>query len=114
MSVRERPELPFEAFAQFDCTVCGRVALTSFGGVAAQHPVVRSFHRRRGSSLRDRPYWEIDQFVTGDHLEVVSRDPWHVAVSFPACGDVCRVEVDGDLRGVETTIVPGRARDAGE
>lgn len=98
--------IEFDAAAVFDCTVCGLSAMTSFGGIAYGHPAVEAFHRRRGESLRDRPYWEVGQYVAGDHTEVVSRDPWLVRVSFFADGDACRVDIDGNLDVVRTEIAP--------
>jgi ribosomal protein S27E len=95
----------FDAVASFDCAVCGRQALTSFGSVASRHPDVRAFYRRRGTSLRGRPYWELPQYVTDDHMTVRSRDPWLVAVTFHAAGDACRVEVDGSLEVVDVEVV---------
>jgi ribosomal protein S27E len=47
-----------ELLAAFDCGVCGRRAVTSFGGLAYRHPAVEEFHRERGASLHDRPYWK--------------------------------------------------------
>jgi len=99
--------IAFEALAAFECAVCGRRTVTSFGGIASQTPEVEQFHRRRGASLRDRPYWEIPQYVAGDHVRVVSRDPWSVGVSFFANGDACHVEIDGDLAVDRIEIVPG-------
>lgn len=97
------------ATARFGCTVCGRVVETSFGGVAARDPIVQAFLERRGDPLRDRPYWSVPQFVSGEHVEVLDREPWRVRVSFYADGDACRVEMDGDLAVVEATVVPGGA-----
>lgn len=96
-----------EAIPVFDCAVCSRTAMTSFGGLASRHPAVEAFHRRRDASLDDRPYWEIPQYVAGDHVAVVSRDPWLVRVSFYAADDACHVDIDGDLDVVETEVVPG-------
>lgn len=95
-----------DAVAVFDCTVCGLSAMTSFGGLAYQNPTVEAFHRRRGESLRDRPYWEVGQYVAGDHTEIVSRDPWLIRVSFFVDGDACHVEIDEGLEIVKTEIVP--------
>jgi ribosomal protein S27E len=100
-------QLDFEVLPAFDCAVCGRRAMTSFGGLAAQHPAVEEFHRERGTSLEDRPYWEIPQYVSGEHVRIVSRDPWLARISFFADGDACHVEIDGDLDVVEVEVVAG-------
>jgi len=105
--------IEFEALAAFECTVCGRRTVTSFGGIAYQTPEVEQFHHRRGEPLRDRPYWEVPQYVTGDHVRVVSRDPWSVRVSFFADGDACHVEIDGDLEVAKIEIVPGESPSTG-
>lgn len=103
-----------DAVASFDCAVCGRQALTSFGAVAFRHPDVRAFYRRRGTSFRDRPYWERPQYVTDDHLDVRSRDPWRVRVSFHVAGDACYVDLDGSLDVVGVEIAQGGAPARGE
>lgn len=97
----------FDSVAAFDCRVCGRQVVTSFGGIASLHPIVESFHSLRGVSLEDTYYWEIDQFISGEHVGVLSEDPWLVRVSFYADGDACHVDIDDSLEVVETTIVPG-------
>jgi ribosomal protein S27E len=100
--------ISFELLARFDCAVCGRRLVTSFGALAAAEPEVEAFHRRRGTSFAERPYWEIPQYVSDEWVEVVSRDPTRVRVTFVRDGDTCRVDIDDELRVVETTIVPGR------
>lgn len=103
--------IEFDAVGVFECTVCGRQAITSFGVIAYRHPTVRTFHSRRGEPLRDRRLWEVDQFVVGEHVEVLSRDPWSVGVSFYADGDACHVEIDETLEVARTEIVPGERSD---
>lgn len=96
-------DLGFDVLAQFACGVCDREMLTSFGALAYRIPPVRRFHRRRGVDLRDRPYWQIPQFVTDDHTTVHSRDPWRVGVAFHVEGETCRVTFDGDLSILDVT-----------
>lgn len=103
--------LGFDAVPIFTCTVCGRLVVTSFGAIARRDPTVEAFHDRRGDSLEDHRYWEVVQYVTDDHVEVVSRDPWLVRVSFRAAGDACRVEIDGSLEVRRCEIVAGGAPD---
>ena len=102
-------EIEFDAAPTFTCSVCGRRAVTSVGALAARHPAVREFHDERGESLDDRRYWEIDQYVAGQHVEVRSRDPWLFCVSFHAAGDACHVEIDGTLEVVRVEIAAGEA-----
>lgn len=102
-------EIPFEAVAAYCCTVCGREAVTSFGSIAYRHPDVRGFHERREASLSDRRIWEIGQYVAGEGVEVHSRDPWLVRVTFRADEDVCQVEIDDDLDVVAVEITADEA-----
>lgn len=102
--------IEFDVAAIFECTVCAREVITSFATIAYWHPRVRTFHRRRGDPIRDRRLWEVDQFVGGDHVEVRSRDPLAVRVSFYADGDACHVDVDDCLDVVDVEIVSDDAR----
>jgi DNA-binding transcriptional ArsR family regulator len=95
----------FEAVAAFECGVCSRRTTMTFGALAIRHPAVRTFHRRRGAPLRDRRYWEIGQYVADENVEVLSRDPWRVRVSFFEDGDALHVEFDETLDGVRTETV---------
>lgn len=99
--------IPFEAVAEYTCTVCGRQVVTSFGSIAYRHPDVQGFHERREASLSDRRLWEIGQYVAGEGVEVRSRDPWLIRASFYADGDACHAEIDGALEVVRTEIVAG-------
>jgi len=96
--------IAFDVAAAFDCPVCGRRTMTSFGGVAARDERVRAFHRERDAALTDRPYWEIPQFVGGEGVDAVSRGPWRVTVTFRAAGDRCRATVDGSLTVTDVTV----------
>jgi DNA-binding transcriptional ArsR family regulator len=96
--------LGFEALARFECTVCRRSGVLSFGGVALQHPEVLAFHHRRDEFPLDRPYWTVPQFVTDEHTTIESRDPWRVRVEFPVAGDVLEARVDGSLDVVATRV----------
>ncbi|AUX10827.1 ArsR family transcriptional regulator [Halalkaliarchaeum desulfuricum] len=97
--------IPFDAVAEYGCTVCGRRAVMSFGSIAYRHPDVQGFHRRREASFSDRRLWEIGQYVGGEGVTVRSRDPWLVQVTFLADGDACHVEIDGDLEVKRVEIV---------
>lgn len=96
--------IQYDTVASFDCTVCGRQIMTSFGSIASRDPVVEEFLHRRGESLHDCRYWEIDQYVADDTVAVISRDPWRVRVSFYADGDACHVEIDDQLEIVKSEI----------
>ena len=106
--------IAFDVAATYDCLVCGRFVLTSFGAIASQHPTVRSFHRDRGEALRDRRMWEIEQFVGGEHTEIDRREPLVVCVTFYAGGDACHVSMGENLEVQRIDIVQGGANRIGE
>lgn len=95
--------LGFEALARFECTVCRRSGVVSFGGVALQRPEVLAFHHRRDVFPFERPYWTVPQLVTDEYTTIESRDPWRISVEFPVAGDVLEAELDGSLN-VETRV----------
>ncbi|WP_049979740.1 DUF7351 domain-containing protein [Halolamina rubra] len=97
----------FDVVGRFECGVCGRSAVVGVTTVASQHPVVRTFHRRRGAPIDDRPYWEYSQHVAHEHVDVASGD--RVRVSFFEDGDACHATLDDDLDVVEVEVVPGGA-----
>ena len=99
--------IAFDVAATYDCLVCGRFVLTSFGAIASHHPTVRSFHRDRGAALRDRRLWEIEQFVGGEYTDIDRRDPLTVRVTFHAGGDTCHVSIGEDLEVRRIDIVRG-------
>lgn len=99
--------LSFDRLARFDCRVCGRSVVTSFGAVAARHPAVESFLEARDVDLDDRYYWKIPQYMTDEQVEVLADDPTRVRVTFHADGEACRVVLDGDLEVVETRVDGG-------
>jgi len=103
--------ISFDVVATFDCRVCGRHAVAGATTVASQHPVVRTFHRRRGAALDDGPYWTRRHHVAHDHVEVLSAEPQQVRVSFFEDGDACRVTLDDGLGVTGVEVVPGGAAD---
>lgn len=96
-------ETPFSVLPTFNCGVCGRRVVTSFGALAARDPRVQAFHERHGVNLDDRHYWEIEQFVTDEHDEILSEEPLRVRVTFEAGDEICRVVLDADheVRDIE-------------
>ena len=97
------PETPFAVLPQFACGVCGRDVITSFGALAVRDERVQSFHQRHGVALDERRYWEIDQFVTDEHTEILTETPLRVQVRFTAGDETCRVVLDDshEVRTVE-------------
>lgn len=93
-----------EVLLRFECTDCGEIRRSAVGALASQHPDVKRFHHKRDTSVRDRRYWEIEQWITDDYMEIVSTDPWCFEVSFYAEGDACTVTVTDGFEVVNVTI----------
>lgn len=81
------------------CDVCERTQYTAIGGAVLDHPAVLAFH---DEDPRTGPYWANPYLLTNRHVEVRSREPWRVDVTFERDGERLVVTVDGDLSVVET------------
>lgn len=101
-----RDTLDVDVQAVFDCAVCDRRVVTSFGTLALWHEDVESFLQERDASLAERPYWSVEQAMTDRHTTVVSENPSRYEVSFRADGEVCSAEFDDSLRVVDLSIDP--------
>jgi hypothetical protein len=101
------PTVDPEVAAAYDCTVCGRQVMTGFAALASRHQEVAAFLAERGRAPGEDRYWERPAWITGEHLDVVSRDPWRVEVCVPAEDDVCVVTFDGDLAVVDASVEAG-------
>lgn len=98
-----------DCFAAFDCTVCGRNLVTSFGALALGHPDVEAFFEARGRPLSDRPYWTIEAVMRDANVEFRSEDPPRLSVTYHEGADACRVTIDGDFDVVTTEVVDGES-----
>ncbi|WP_265109007.1 winged helix-turn-helix domain-containing protein [Halosolutus halophilus] len=85
--------------AQCEHTLCSAVGLR----LLDQSDVV-SFHRERGVSLDERPYWTLPWCVSDEYTRVSDRDPLRLEVRIPLAGDELRVTMDEDLTVLETRI----------
>lgn len=101
-----RDTLDIDVQAVFDCTICDRRVVSSFGMLALWHEDVRSFLRDHDESLLERPYWAVEQAMTDDHTALVSEDPFRYRVEFPTDDRVCRVEFSDDLDVVDLSVSP--------
>lgn len=99
--------ISFDVVVHFDCRVCGRHAVAGPPTVAATHPAVGTFHRRRGAALDDGPYWTRRHHVAHDHVDVVSAAEPRVRVSFFEDGDACHVTLGDGLDVASVDVVPG-------
>ena len=101
---RDHPLERFDVLPAFECRVCSGTITTSFGAIAATDPDVESFIERYGSGNDHRNYWELEQYVTDRHVELLSEEPWRVSVTFPADKKRCRVTIDGEHEIIRTEI----------
>lgn len=85
---------PSEVLPRFECRVCGGTIVTSFGALATRVPAVRAFHESHDIDTQSVYYWEMDQFVTDEHVEILSTGPWRLQVSFHVDDESCRVVMD--------------------
>jgi len=100
--VRDDDALGLEVRVDHHCVQCDHHLLSSVGlGLLDQSDVVAA-HRAHGIDLSTRPYWTLPWCVTDRHTEVVSTDPWRIAVEIPL---VEMIEDPADSR--ETPVPDG-------
>lgn len=87
-----------------ECGQCGHTLCSAAGLRLLDHPEVVGFHRDRGVSLADRPYWTLPWCVSDEYTRPVQREPWRIELSIPLSGDELRVTLDDDLEVVRTEI----------
>ncbi|WP_252700369.1 winged helix-turn-helix domain-containing protein [Natronosalvus vescus] len=87
-----------------ECVQCGHTLCSAAGLRLLDHSEVVSFHRERGVSLDERPYWTLPWCVSDEYTRIVGRDPYRLEVRMPVGGDVMRVRLDSDLDVLETAI----------
>jgi DNA-directed RNA polymerase subunit RPC12/RpoP len=87
-----------------ECVVCERLTCTAVGGAVVDHPEVVAFHAEAGRDPRAGPYWSNPYLVTNRHVEVRSREPLRVDVTFSVDDETLVVTVDDHLDVVETTV----------
>ena len=89
-----------------ECLQCGHDLCSPVGLRLLEHSKVVSFHRERGVSLDDRPYWTIPWCVDANYTAVLERDPYRFEVRMPLEGEELRVVMDEGLEVLETTVRP--------
>ncbi|SER19343.1 winged helix-turn-helix domain-containing protein [Natrinema salaciae] len=87
-----------------ECVQCGHTLCSAAGLRLLDHSAVVSFHRERGVSLDERPYWTLPWCVSDEYTRVVERDPVRLEVRIPLAGDELRVTLDDDVDVVDTRI----------
>lgn len=101
-----RDTLDIDVQAVFDCSVCDRRAVTSFGALALWHEDVQSLLREHDGSLVEQPYWAVEQVMTDRHATLISEDPFRYEVTFDLGNDVCSVTFDEELSIVDLSVDP--------
>ncbi|WP_436902402.1 DUF7351 domain-containing protein [Halovenus halobia] len=96
--------LPFDVLPEIICDVCHRRVRTSFAAIARRDPAVNDFHERHFVDYRNKHYWEVDDFVSDDGLELLSESPFRMQVTFTASGEICEAVVDDTLNVVRVEI----------
>lgn len=94
--------LGVELRVDHECSQCGHTLCSAVGLRLLDHSEVVGFHRERGVSLDDRPYWTLPWCVSDEHTTVADRDPLRLAVRIPLAGDELRVTLDESLNVLET------------
>ncbi|WP_121741749.1 winged helix-turn-helix domain-containing protein [Natronorubrum halophilum] len=87
-----------------ECVQCGYTLCSAPGLRLLDHSRVVSFHRERGVSLDERPYWTLPWCVSDEYTAVVEHDPIRLRVRLPLAGDELRATLNEDLAVLETTI----------
>ena len=87
-----------------ECAQCAHTLCSAVGLGLLDHPAVVNFHRERGVSLGDRPYWTLPWCVSDEYTRIADRDPLRLEVRIPLAGDELRVTMDGDLDVLETRL----------
>ncbi|SDK84244.1 winged helix-turn-helix domain-containing protein [Natronorubrum texcoconense] len=87
-----------------ECVQCGHTLCSAPGLRLLDHSQVVGFHRERGVSLDERPYWTLPWCVSDEYTTVVDRDPIRLRVRVPLEGDELRATLDADLEVLETTV----------
>ncbi|OIB58587.1 transcriptional regulator [Natrialba sp. SSL1] len=85
-----------------ECRQCAHTLCSAAGLRLLDHSEVVTFHRERGVSLDDRPYWTLPWCVSDEFTRLVDRDPSRLEVRIPLAGDELRVTMDDELAVVET------------
>lgn len=99
-----RDTLDVDVQAVFDCAVCDRRVVSSFGTLALWDDAVESFLDERDAPLVDGPYWTVERAMTDRHTRRVAEDPPQYRVTFTADGDTCTVEFDDYLDVVDVSV----------
>lgn len=89
-----------------ECATCKWGNWTTVGSAVLDHPDVIAFARDRDLEPMTRPYWSNDYLVTNRYVEVRSREPWRVDVTFPADGERLVLTVDERIEVVKTATDP--------
>lgn len=84
-------------YVTYICDVCHTGYHATVGESLLSHPAVVAFCYDHGLDLTETRSWEL-KFAATDHCtEVLSEDPWRIALTISLGGDQLRVVVDGNM-----------------
>ncbi|WP_049927782.1 winged helix-turn-helix domain-containing protein [Halopiger goleimassiliensis] len=86
------------------CRQCDHALCSAVGLRLLEHSAVVGFHRERGVSLDDRPYWTLPWCVSDEYTRITDRDPLRLEVTMALEGDRLRVTMDESLDVLETCL----------
>ncbi|QSX00307.1 winged helix-turn-helix domain-containing protein [Haloterrigena alkaliphila] len=87
-----------------ECAQCEHTLCSAVGLRLLDHAEVVSFHRERGVSLDERPYWTLPWCVSDEYTRITARDPLRLEVRIPLAGDELRATLDEELTVLETRV----------
>nr|WP_276275863.1 hypothetical protein [Halomicroarcula sp. SYNS111] len=94
-----------------DCRGCSFYNYPPLAAVVGFHPAVAGWLHDRGVDPRTTPVWAFDGVRDPDQLDVLSEDPWAVAVPVRAGDETLRVHLDGALAVTALERRPAGASD---
>ncbi|SEW15546.1 winged helix-turn-helix domain-containing protein [Natrinema salifodinae] len=87
-----------------ECAQCGHTLCSAAGLRLLDHSAVVGFHRERGVSIDERPYWTLPWCVSDEYTRILERDPYRLEVRIPLAGDELRATLDDDLDVVDVRV----------
>lgn len=88
---------PPDPSVTYVCDACSAGYHATVGESLLAHPAVVAFCYDHGVDLAETRVWDLEFAVTDRHVDVVSREPWRVAVTVPGDDEHLRLVVDDDL-----------------
>lgn len=87
------------------CTDCGGQIGSTIALQLLDHPAIMAFLEARDVPVEERPFWEFDFCIGDENAELLSEDPFRVAVSIDRDGDELRLTVDESADVVKYALI---------